>query len=288
MKISVISENDGWIYGRMIEALQKYSKNKIVKNSEEADVYFYLPYYLLPNKPKHIKHPCVVWLSHQEQKNPLKDKFISAAQQADFAISHSQKYMLLCQKYGIVNIKQIIPGVDLGLFSLRGTERKSETDKLIVGYSGRSYESSSRKNPALLKKIVELPFVEFRSSGGKMDYEDLPKLYADSDIMVSPSLVEGGPMAIQEALAVGTPIILYDGVGTATEYGRGVIRVPFKDDEEFLGRLKTIWKTKSYLYYRTSQILNEMRQQVKDQTWEIFAKKFDGIFTRIGAPNEVR
>ena len=56
--------------------------------------------------------------------------------------------------YGINNLAQIMPGVDLDKFQLRSWDRKLH-EKLVVGYIGRQYSSSNRKNPNLLKKTKQ-------------------------------------------------------------------------------------------------------------------------------------
>ncbi|KKM67118.1 hypothetical protein LCGC14_1474360 [marine sediment metagenome] len=280
MRVNIVCENDGWIYGKFVEMFRKYSKHDILINSKEpCNATHYLPYYLTLKKPV---HPCTAWHSHQESKNPLRDKFVSVARAVDVPISHSKKYAdMLKKEYGIEKAIQIIPGVDLDIFKQRSTRRPSNSLKLIVGYVGRSYSSSTRKNSTMLKKISQLPFVEFRSTGGKIKDVDIPKFYADLDIVISPASVEGGPMAIQESLATGTSVLCYEGVGVVDEFGTGVIKVPFGDSDEFISRLEIIHKTKSYLHYRKPEVMNQMRNQVLNQSWNMFVRKHDRIFDEI-------
>lgn len=279
LNVGIFCSDTGWIYDQFISAFEKYSKHKIVRNPKgECDIYYYIPYYELP-KEKHILRPSCVWMSHQESKSPLKEKFVSAAKQSDMAISHSKKYAdMLKNEYGINNVMQIIPGVDITKYKMRGTDRFSKTTNLIVGYSGRPYQSSNRKNPALLKQISELPFVEFRFTGGKIKLGDLPEFYSDCDIIVQPSIIEGGSMAIQESLAVGTPIMCFKDVGVAQEFHAGVIKAAQDDKDDFLSRLEVFWRTKEYEQYRHPGIMQQMRGQVISQTWECFVRKHDIVW----------
>jgi glycosyltransferase involved in cell wall biosynthesis len=224
-------------------------------------------------------HPCTSWQSHQESKDPLRSKFVAAARAVDIPISHSKKYLdILKNEYGIGKTVQIIPGVDFELFKIRGTERP-KNDKLVVGYVGRQYSSSSRKNPALLKKIGELPFVDLRITGGKVADKNIPEFYAGLDIVVSPATIEGGPMSIQEALAVGTPVMCFGDVGVAQEFNVGVIKVSKNDQNNtFLSRLEVLWKTKSYEQYRHAGIMHQMRNQVLSQTWKRFVLRHDMVW----------
>lgn len=277
MLINVVCENDGWIYGKFVEMFCKYSNHDILVNSrDQSDVTHYVPYYLVPKQPS---YPCTSWQSHQESKEPLRSRFVSAARAVDVPLSHSKKYAdMLKNEYGIESVQQIIPGIDLDSFKKRNTERPLN-NKLVVGYVGRQYTSSNRKNPTLLKKISNLPFVDFRTTGGRMSDEDIPKFYAGLDITVSPATVEGGPMSVQESLSCGTPIMCFDDVGVTQEFSAGVIKVDKKDKkDDFLSRLEVMWRTKSYLHYRKSEIMNRMRKQVKRQSWKRFVKMHDKVW----------
>lgn len=272
LKINIVcgEADQGWIYSEFIKQFKKYSKHNILVNEMDEmkfDLCHFIPYY---NYFK-INKPCTAWFSHMERKDPLKSKFISVARSVDIPISHSKKYAdILKNEYGINNVKQIIPGVDLEFFKLRSTKRPPG-DKLVVGFVGRAYKSSARKNSKLLKQISELPFVDFRITGGKMKYEDIPKFYADLDIVSSPATIEGGPMSIPQSLACGTPIMCFLDVGVTQEFNVGVIKVDPKDkDNDFLSRLDILWRTKSYMQYRHAGIMNQMRAQVVDKTWERF------------------
>jgi glycosyltransferase involved in cell wall biosynthesis len=278
MKINIVCEDDGWIYGKFVEMFKKYSNHTILVNSkEQCDAVHYLPYYLVPKRPE---KPCTSWQSHMETKDPLKAKFLSAARDVDIPISHSKKYADILKKTGIEHAKQIIPGVDLEIYKQRSAMRPV-SKKLIVGYSGRQYQSSNRKNPKLLKKISELSFVDFKATNGEVKQKDMPEFYANCDIVVQPSSIEGGSMAIQESLAVGVPILCFKGVGVADEFSHGVIKVPFGNNEDFISRLEVIWKTKSYLTWREAGRMNLMRQQVKNQTWERFVRLHDRTWEMI-------
>lgn len=279
MNINIICDeaDNGWIYSEFIKQIKRYSKHTILvnaRNKNTYDVVHWLPYYL--QKP--TNKPSTCWSSHQEAKNPLKSKFISAAKGVSVAISHSKKYADILKQNEVKNVKQIIPGVDLVEYKMRDAHRKETTEKLIVGYSGRTYQSSNRKNPGLLKQIGKLPFVDFRPTDGKIEQKNMPEFYANCDIIVQPSLIEGGSLAIQESLAVGVPILCFKSVGVADEFSHGVIKVPFNNSKDFLSRLEIIWKTKSYLTWREAGRMNLMRKQVKHQTWERFVRLHDIVW----------
>jgi len=279
LKINIICSDNGWIYAKFISMFRKFSKHQIFVNSSEVcDIAHCLPYYELS---ENIKRPCSVWLSHQEQKKILHEKFIYAAKNSDLSISQSKKYMDIAIGYGAKNIIQIVPGVDLIKFSLRSTERQSSKNKLIVGYVGRQYVSSDRKNPQLLKKIGSLPFIDLKISGGLIKEYDLPKFYSHCDIIISPSFIEGGAMCIIEGLAVGVPILCFGDVGMANEFEKGVLKAKYGDDDAFIKQLKEFWDIKKHLEYRKIEVMQSLRKQVEGFSWENFVIKHDEAWLKL-------
>jgi len=116
MKVNIVCTDVGWIYSKFVEMFRKYSKHEIVLN-ESGDVTHYIPYYEVPKNPS---MPCTAWMSHMEDRKDLKEKFIHAGQTVSMPISHSQKYAdLLQREYGVIWVKNVIPGVDLDMFKRR-------------------------------------------------------------------------------------------------------------------------------------------------------------------------
>lgn len=279
MRINIVCSDKGWIYDEFIAAFQKYSVHEIVRNSKQpCDFTYYIPYYETP-KAKHMPHPCGAWFSHQEAKVPLKNKFISAGQSVDLAISQSRKYLKVLQENGAKDPIQIMAGVDVDKYQLRPSRKPG--DKMVVGYVGRQYTSSNRKNPRLLNKIAKLPFVDFRSTDGKLNLKDIPAFYRDLDMVVSPALIEGGPMALQEALLAGVPFMCFADVGVAQEFDLGVIRVrPHGDDEAFINKLHQIWKDKIHLNWYNQAVMKRTREQVEKYTWQRFVEEHDKAWSK--------
>lgn len=280
MKINIVcSDGGGWIYGKFFKKFKEFSKHDILLNAKEkCNIIHNLPYYEF----KKTNMLTTGWWSHQETKNFLRDLFISTAQQADFCMSHSKKYASLLASHGIKNVAQIMPGIDFDIYSLRPEKRKGPNNKLVVGFVGRHYQSSNRKNPALLKTISKLPFVDFRISGGKIKESDMPKFYQQLDVVIQTSLIEGGSMAITESLAQGIPVVCYENVGISNEFDCGVLRVPFNRGDVFIKRLEDMWKRKDHIeIWRNKEKMNEMRGQVINFTWENFVYEHDKIFDKL-------
>jgi len=279
MKVNIISSDPTWIYGQFIEQFKKYSKYEILLNAKSGyDLVHFLPYY----EQYKVNYPSTAWFSHQELKNPIRDKFISAGKEVNFCFSHSNKYANILYKGGIdkSKIKQVMPGVDLDKFKQR-EQLPDNRNKLVAGYVGRQYTSSNRKNPNLLYKFAKLSFVEFRATDGKIPENEMPKFYADLDITISPATVEGGPMSILESLAVGVPILCYENVGVSDEFGIGCFRTPFGDEERIFDQLENFWTAKIYKHFNKTELMNKMREQVKEFTWANFVKAHDEVFDDI-------
>ena len=199
----------------------------------------------------------------------------------DVAISQSQKYAtMLRDNHNLSNVMSLIPGVDLKKFKLRSVKGVSKGNKLIVGYVGRQYTSSDRKNPNLLNKICKLDFIDFRTTGGKLKPDQIPKFYRGLHIVISPATIEGGPMAVQESLACGVPIVCMNGVGVANEFKNGVMRA--NNNDHFIKILKDMYSTKSYFeHWAKTEVMKEMRKQIESQTWEKFVSEHDQIWNII-------
>lgn len=279
MKINIICSDPTWIYGQFIDQFKKHSEHDIYVNIKMGyDLVHYLPYYEVPKNPF---SPCTGWFSHMEQKEPLKTRFFSAAKQVNVAIGHSKKYTDLLKRMGIRNTQQVMPGVELDKFKPNSDLYSYNVDQkrpLIVGYVGRAYSSSNRKNPSLIDKISKLPGIDFRATNGKILAEDMPNFYNSVDLIVSPSIVEGGPMAVQEALAVGKPIVCFQSVGVSDEFDFGLIKVPDFSEDKFIQAVEN-WRDGTLILNPPKvSAINNMRNQVLPFTWENFVKRHDEIW----------
>jgi len=277
MKVNIICNDNGWIYDQFIEAFRKYSKNTIVRNSKvKCSIVHFLPYYTYYCTDT----PTTAWMSHQEHKNPLRTKFIDVAKSVDVAISHSNKYAnMLRNEYELDNVVQIIPGIYTNKFKLRSVAR-NKNDKLVVGYIGRAYTSSNRKNPALLNRISKLPFVDFRTTGGSLKLDQVPQFYKELDVVISAATIEGGPISVQEGLSCGVPIVCMKNVGVSGEFEKGILLAD--DDNHFIRILKDMHTNNDHIdKWRDPKMMSQIRAQVENQTWKRFVEEHDNIWQMI-------
>jgi len=156
-------------------------------------------------------------------------------------------------KHGIVvakNTSVVRSGVDVGKYG--GPDRKSEKDRMIIGTIGRLHVQKGHRYliEAAAEVIRHLPSALFRIVGegelredlvlqarrlGIMEQVEFPGARMDTeaflkeiDIFVLPSLWEGLPIVLLEAMAASRPIVVtdVDGVSEAVTDGVHALLVP--------------------------------------------------------------
>ena len=146
---------------------------------------------------------------------------------------------LAIQDYGIspVKIKTITNGVDLETFHYRSDgekkfkiKNKGKKTLLFVGVLRRSRKGAYHlieafrhlrhnrddidlvvagdggHHPSIKEKIKNYDLEHAVKFYGKVNHADLPYLYSQVDALIVPSIYEGLPLVILEALACGTPV----------------------------------------------------------------------------------
>lgn len=252
-KVNIIYEN-GWVLENFAKQLKKRLPYVVFQeNPTKHKINYFMPYYLLQKG----SWKSIGWFTHQEERPDLKKKFEWAAKNADFCISHSKKYAELIRSWGIKNVEQIVPGVSLDKYK----------PKVVLGYVGRLYSSTDRKNPEMLEFVKSLPIVTLKATNGKLREDQLPDFYNSLDAVFIPSTIEGGPMCLIEGLACGVPVIAPAGVGSIDEYGEGVIKYKKGNKDAAKQAIKSI-------YYKKLKL----RKQIENHTWDSFAEEHDKIF----------
>jgi len=255
VRVNIIYE-PGWVLEDFAKQLQRRLSYVVLQEyPQHHKINYFMPYYLLKKGP----WKSIGWFTHQEEeREDLKAKFKWAAMNADYCISHSYKYAHLIESWGIKKVIQILPGISHNKFK----------PKVRLGFVGRLYSSTNRKNPQLLEQVKKLGYVELKATNGKLKAKDLPDFYRSLDAVFVASTVEGGPMCIQEGLACGIPVIAPSGVGVVDEFsGAAIIKYKKGDFSSARKAIKTIYERKTRL-----------SKTVSGQTWDEFAKRHDRIF----------
>lgn len=149
-----------------------------------------------------------------------------------------------------------------------------------------------RKNPKLLYDIVKnMPERTFHLIGQNWDnysgfeaikhlpnfiyhqnipYEDYPKMYSKIDVFVSPSLLEGGPVPVLEAMMSNCVP-----VASKTGYCPDLI---IDGENGFLFDVDATYLDVIPLIEKAFELKTDVRSTVLPYTWENCAKTIDGLF----------
>lgn len=201
MKVNiVIREGDlGWILGRLAKELHKYLGWTI--NTPGADVDYCIAYYQYGAAKAPIKVPL---FTHLEKDGAKRQTFIDVAKRAKYSIALSSQTERLVRQHQIVgslNPKVIHLGSDLNR-------------DVVFGIVGKNYPTG-RKNLAWVSILGHEFTILYDSLSG--DKEERYKFYSKIDYLVVTSSIEGGPVPVLDAIAVGVPVIAPD-VGWCHDY----------------------------------------------------------------------
>jgi glycosyltransferase involved in cell wall biosynthesis len=176
-------------------------------------------------------------------------------------------------------------GVDTERFTPRVRPRNDGTFRaLFVGQIGQ------RKGMSYLLKGYELfrrpdselhivgdpvagaevfgPFRHLYRHTTHVPQRDLPAMFHDADVFVFPSLIEGMPLVVLEAMACGLPIITTrNGPGEILRDGVDGFFVPIRDPEAIALRLEQLYRDRGLL----EQMSKNAREQALRHTWNTYA-----------------
>lgn len=120
---------------------------------------------------------------------------------------------------------------------------------------------------ALQKKIQDLNLTGTVSIEPAIDGAEKFNLYASSDIFVSASRYDTGNLALDEALACGTPGIVY--ATPKLTYPAGVIRVPAFDPQQFADAVLDLLENPA----KRTSLSRQARAYAQTLTWDTQAAK---------------
>jgi glycosyltransferase involved in cell wall biosynthesis len=190
-------------------------------------------------------------------------------------------------------------------FSTREFTDKSSVSLLYVGtwlerkgihYLAQAFEIVSRKNlstkltvagctipaeevkkyfaPDIRERVSVIPFVT---------REDIPAVYAAHDVFVFPSLVEGMPLTLLEAMAAGMPVITTNTCGMAdiVEDGFNGLLVPPADSEKLASGIEALCGSREL----REQLGLEGQRTARRYTWAHVTLKLEQVFVTAAKQN---
>jgi len=105
--------------------------------------------------------------------------------------------------------------------------------------------------------------------------EEMPGLYAEHDIFVLPSLVEGMPLSLLEAMAAGMPVVTTNTCGMAdvVEDDTNGLLAPPADAENLAARMEQLCRSAAL----RKQLGQEAQRTMRRYTWECVTEQLEQI-----------
>jgi glycosyltransferase involved in cell wall biosynthesis len=141
----------------------------------------------------------------------------------------------------------------------------------IAGTTASAHEVIRQFSPVIREKIEVIPFV------GR---EEMPALYAGHDIFVFPSLVEGMPLTLLEAMATGMPVVTTNTCGMAdvVEDEMNGLLVPAAESESLARAIERLCQS-----VELRRVLGMAGQEtVRRYTWERVTQKLEQVLLLAG------
>jgi glycosyltransferase involved in cell wall biosynthesis len=100
--------------------------------------------------------------------------------------------------------------------------------------------------------------------------KDLPSLFHDADVFVLPTLIEGMPLVVLEAMACGVPVITTThGPGEIVRDGVDGFFVPIRDHEAIAARLEQLYLDRPL----REQMGHNARERALQYSWDAYARR---------------
>ena len=234
--IELVPVDRGWILEKIADEIARaaarepgrYQVDVTTHPSGRAELTFFLPESAWRDDLRDTIR--VTYLAHKEDHPDAAALFEAVARKSDYCITSSSKYADVLRADGAREVFTIPLGVDTELF----------VPRIRIGVVGRTYHTG-RKGESLLARSMDLPFVEFVFTGEGWPLparhygeRDLVEFYQSLDYLLVPSLIEGGPVPMLEALATGCRVIAPSDIGMVRDFPHIAFR---RGDAEDLRRV---------------------------------------------------
>ncbi|MDW5288810.1 glycosyltransferase family 4 protein [Formosa sp. PL04] len=296
--VYVAREKDkDWIFGAKVRRLSKFSglnastyfHNKL-KNLPDADGYYFIyqNYFCkcIRSTPSILNKKNIVMFTHPTwTKKYSKTHVVWCLNKADYIICLNSKIKLDLIELGVK--PEILKVLHIATSSSTFYNHNREN-----GGVGFCSNFGIRKNPELVYQIIKnLPERQFYIIGrdwenfdkfselkalpnftyyDNVPYETYPDLYNKLDVFVSPSILEGGPVPVLEAMMSNCVP-----VASNTGFCPDLIN---HGKNGFLFEIDANYKEVISLINQAYELKGNVRETVLPYTWENCSKKIDGYF----------
>jgi len=245
-----------WILGRMQDEIIKYAPSdvEVTQSGNPVDeprtINWYNPYRIYGSKSQYALD--VVFCTHPEVL-PTWNK----------AIAEADHVICMCKQYvpNRNNVSLIYPGIDPEYYN---TKLRIFNPVMM---------SHSRKGLADWQLLSKLDWLDCHCSNGQLTKEQLLAYYLAADVVLSTATMEGGPMLILEAAALGKLCYARKGVGFVDDfvfpnlhtYSNVIDLINILQqiyyNKEKVGNWEYTWKQWAEKHW---QIFNNLEKQMKD------------------------
>ncbi len=139
----------------------------------------------------------------------------------------------------------------------------------IVGGGQMQQKLKQIVNEKNLDKIIEIT--------GRINAEDMPRIYGENDIFISASKLEGMSNAMLEAMTSGLPIIAARCEGTEELIAENGLVIENATAEEIAKAIKKLIDDRQL----RNQMSTAARQRAQQFTWSRIAEKYLNIYERV-------
>lgn len=181
-------------------------------------------------------------------------------------------------------------GVDLSLFQPKNLQRlRRRKRQLVVGWAGNSLWGDPSKDPKGFHTLLKPALAKLQSRGlpvegrfadrvdGLKPHTQMVDYYSSIDVYVCPSLHEGTPNPVLEAMACGVPVISTD-VGVVRDvFGPEQSRLILDDRsvDALAGKLTDLVDNPRTL----TELSQENIESIQDWDWSVKTQGFAEFFT---------
>jgi glycosyltransferase involved in cell wall biosynthesis len=263
--VNIVTSDRGWILEKLAGELAARLPYVTCGGGPDpgAAIQYYMTYGCRPRRLAPVE---VAYFAHLEPDGPTHDRFFAVAREVEHCVCHATLYEAVLRQAGIEAVTTIPPGVDHDHFR----------PKLRIGVVGRTYHTG-RKGEHLVASVMDIPEIEWCFTGDgwpapalDLPPERMPDLYRALDYVLVPSLYEGGPMCVAEALACGTPVIAPP-IGWVPDFLHHAFRAA--DAADLRRVLLELVEAK-----------RRLRATTLGHTWEAWAEGHDRLFRALAAP----
>ncbi|MBT5415129.1 MAG: glycosyltransferase family 4 protein [Rhodospirillaceae bacterium] len=222
------------------------------------------------------------------------ERCAAEAREADRVLAPSAYVRETLERHGVApdRIVDLPYGVDSERFHPPATPRSGAPFRVLyVGQIGQKkgikYLLEAMRRLALPDAELLLVGTVVGSGAGLLPYRDgyrhipgvpyheVHDLFRDADIFVYPSLHEGSPFAVLEAMASGLPVITTPNAGTHVRDGVDGFVVPIRDIDAMMARIEELYRDRDLRL----AMGRAARERASAFTWQRYADGLDAVLT---------